>query len=127
MLKVHAQKLGDVTILRVQGQIVTGELTGLWKVALFQPKTSVLVIDLARVSRIDAGGLGMLLKLREHAQSKGIEFRIMNVTKLVQQVLKITRLNTVFEMTSEKEVHALAAPVRADEVLETSQANSLQV
>jgi anti-sigma B factor antagonist len=120
MLKVHAQKLGAVVILRVQGQIVIGELTTLSKTVSSQSEASVLVLDLARVSRIDAAGLGMMLELREQTQSKGIEFRIMNVTKLVQQVLEITRLNTVFEVTSERDVQSLATPVQTDEGSEGS-------
>jgi anti-sigma B factor antagonist len=123
MLKVHAQKLGDVTILRVRGRIVAGETAALRNAVLSSPTTSLLVIDLARVSRIDASGLGLMLKLREEVQSKGIEFRIMNVTKLVGQVLEITRLNTVFEVTSDREVLALAAPVGPEEVLETVSTN----
>jgi len=42
----------------------------------------------------------LLLELRAQTESKGIEFRLMNVTRLVSRVLEITRLNTVFEMTS---------------------------
>lgn len=81
-----------------------------------QGNASAVVLDLARVSRVDARGLGVLLRLREQAESKGIEFRIMNVTKLVQQVLKITKLNTVFEVTSERELASLTTSVQPEEV-----------
>ncbi len=64
----------------------------------------VVVLDLARVSRIDARGLGVLLELRELTQSKGLELRLMNVTALVQQVLEIAHLNAVFEVTSERDL-----------------------
>lgn len=104
MLKVHTQKLGSVAILRVQGRAVIGETATLRNAVNFQSDVSAVVLDLARVSRVDAGGLGVLLELREQMQSNGIEFRLMNVTKLVQQVLEITRLNSVFEITSEAEV-----------------------
>jgi len=69
-----------------------------------QSRISALILDLARVSTIDAGGLGVMLELREQTQAKGIDFKLMNVTKLVSWVLEITRLNTVFEVTSEAEV-----------------------
>jgi anti-anti-sigma regulatory factor len=67
-----------------------------------------------------------MLELREQAQSKGIEFKIMNVTKLVQQVLEITRLNTVFEVTSEKDLQSLSTTVQVDEVIETSLATAFE-
>jgi anti-sigma B factor antagonist len=124
MLRVDAQRLGAVAILRVQGQIVIGELASLSKAVFSQSEASVLVLDLTRVSRIDAAGLGMMLELREQAQSRGIEFRIMNVTKLVQQILEITRLNTVFEVTSERDLQSLSTTVQVDEVSETSLATA---
>ena len=104
MLKVHAKNIGTVAILCLQGQIVTGEAAGLRNAVHSQSRISALILDLARVSTIDAGGLGMMLELREQTQAKGIDFKLMNVTKLVSWVLEITRLNTVFEVTSEAEV-----------------------
>jgi len=101
MLKVHTKKLGNVAVLSVQGKIVRGETQVLRNAVLTHTDASTVVLDLARVSAIDAGGLGVMLDLREQTQSKGIEFRIRNVTKLVRQVLEITRLDSVFEMTCE--------------------------
>jgi len=101
MLKVHTKKLGNVAVLSVQGKIVRGETQVLRNAVLSHPDVSAVVLDLARVSAIDAGGLGVMLDLRQQTQSRGIEFRIRNVTKLVRQVLEITRLDSVFEMTGE--------------------------
>lgn len=101
MLKVQTQKLGDVTILRLGGRIEIGETIPLRNAVLSQSNASAVVLDLARVSGIDARGLGVLLELREWTQSKGIEFRLINVTKLLQQVLKITRLDSVFDISAQ--------------------------
>jgi len=62
---------------------------------LSERDASVVVIDLARVGIIDAGGLGLMLELRQRTESSGIEFRLKNVTKLVKEVLEITRLESV--------------------------------
>ena len=104
MLKVHAKNLGNVAILCLQGRIVRGETGALLKAVHSQSGVSVVVLDLARVSTVDAGGLGVMLELREQTQSKGIDFKLMNVTKLVSEVLEITRLNTVFEVTFGAEI-----------------------
>ena len=74
------------------------------RTVLAQTDASVFVLDLARVNTIDAGGLGLMLELRQQTQSRGIEFRLKNVTKLVRQVLEITRLDSVFEMTAVSEL-----------------------
>ena|SRR3990172_1261549 len=86
MLKVYTRRLGGVTVLCLQGQIVTGETSTLRDAVLSQSEPSVIVLDLSRVSRIDAGGLGVLLELRGQTLSRHIEFRLMNVTKLVRHL-----------------------------------------
>jgi len=100
MLKVHTTKLGNVTVLCVQGKIVHGQTELLRRAVLAHADASVIVLDLARVTTIDAGGLGVMLELREHTQSRGNEFRLKNVTRLVHHVLEITHLNEVFGGTT---------------------------
>ena len=100
MLKVHARNLGNVAILCLQGRIVSGETATLCNAVHSQSDVTTVVLDLARVSAVDARGLGVILELREQAESKGIGFKLMNVTKLVSKVLEITRLDSVFEVTS---------------------------
>ena len=100
MLRVQTRNLGNVTVLCLQGRIVNGEKASLRQAMDSQLRTSVVVLDLARVSAIDASGLGLMLELRQQAESRGMRFKLMNVTKLVSRVLEITRLDSVFEITS---------------------------
>lgn len=104
MLKVQARNLGNIAFLCVQGQIVNGETDVLRRAVRLQsdvqPDVCTVILDLAQVSTVDAGGLGAMLELREQVQAKGIGFKLMNVSKLVGKVLEITRLNSVFEVTS---------------------------
>src|SRR6476659_6216769 len=108
MLKVTISNYGNIVTVCLRGKIVIGKTGILRKVVASQNKASVIVLDLARVTAIDAHGLGILLELRQHAERSGIEFRLMNVTKLVGRVLEITRLDSVFNIVSEAEV--LPAP-----------------
>ncbi len=103
MLKVHARKLGNVAFICMQGQIVNGETEILRDAVHSQSDVIAVVLDLARVSTVDAGGLGVMLELREQVQAKGISFKLMNVSKVVARVLEITRLDSVFEVTSRVE------------------------
>lgn len=103
MLKVHAEKLGRACVLHFEGRIVIGEaIATLRKAVLAQTEASAVVLDLAQVELIDARGLGLLLELRAWTQLKGIELRLVNVNKIVQHVLDITRLDTVFEVSPQK-------------------------
>ena|ERR1700682_2025333 len=103
MLKVHAKNLGTVTVLCLQGRIVNGETETLREAVHSQAAVSgvsAVILDLARVTTVDAGGLGVMLELREQAESKGICFELMNVNKRVRAVLELTRLDSVFQITS---------------------------
>jgi anti-anti-sigma factor len=73
---------------------------------LSQIGMSAVVVDLARVSRIDARGLGLLLELREQFQSNGVEFLLVNVTNLVEQIFKMTCLDSVFAIVQEEEIRS---------------------
>jgi anti-anti-sigma factor len=104
MLKVHVKNLGSIAILCLQGRIVTGETESLQKAVESQSEVGAVILDLARVSTIDARGLGLMLELREQTQAKGIAFKLINVTRSVSRILEITRLNSVFEITSGVEI-----------------------
>lgn len=105
MLKVHAEKFGQVCLLHLDGRIVIGDaIATLHKAVLAQAEARAVVLDLAQVELIDARGLGLLLKLRAWTQFKGIELRLVNVNRIVQHVLQITRLDTVFEVSAQENV-----------------------
>jgi anti-anti-sigma factor len=100
MLKVHTKQLGTVAVLCLQGQIVKGETENLRAAVSALSGVSSVILDFASVSTVDAGGLGVMLGLREQALAKGIRFALMNVTKGVSVVLAVARLDSVFEITS---------------------------
>ena len=101
MLKVTVQKLGDTKVVRCQGRIVVGDACSILRnTVLSQRPARMLVLDLARVDRIDAWGLGVLLSLREWARSGASVFTLMNVTKNVEEILYLTHLQRVFECCS---------------------------
>ena len=112
MLNAIAQKLGDSTVLRCQGRIVIGDAYAILRNAVLrQTHTRILILDLAQVDRIDAGGLGVLLGLREWAYSHAIRFQLMNVMNQVEHVLELTKLDCVFEFCSvEDMLHLLNFP-----------------
>lgn len=115
MLKVHTRNLGNVAVVGLQGRIVNGETASLREAVYAQSSTSAIVLDMARVTAVDAGGLGMLLELRRHTESNGVGFKLMNVSRFVRQVLEITRLDSVFEIIPRVEpAIALMRPTRVE-------------
>lgn len=105
MFNLMVQELGDTTVLHLEGRLVAGDLCSVLCNAVLRPsQTRTLVIDLGRVEHVDAGGLSILLTVREWAHSMAISFKLMNVTNRVQQILELTRLDFVFECCSVREL-----------------------
>lgn len=100
MLKIQSKKLDTVAVLSLQGQLVNGETEILRDAVESLASVSAVKLDLARVTIVDAGGLGVMLSLREQAEAKGVRFELMNVTKQIVKVFEITRLDSVFRITS---------------------------
>jgi len=70
-----------------------------------------VVLDLARVNAIDAGGIGLLVFLRAWAQGLGTEFKLMNVSPHLRKLLKLTKLDAMFDIHSSEDTtwHDLVA------------------
>ena len=110
MLNVTTQNFGNVVTLYLRGKVVIGYTGALRNAVDCEPEASAIVLDFARVTTIDAHGLGVLLELRRYAESRGIEFRLTNVTQVVGWVLDITRLNSVFNMSVKPRVSKPLSP-----------------
>lgn len=117
MLKVHAKKLHKAQILCLEGLIVNGDTDILRTAVQPAPGTSKIILDLSNVTVVDAHGLGVLLQLREQTLANGMGFELMNVSKPLNRLLEITRLDTVFRIDSGVEfipfAHARQLPVAA--------------
>jgi anti-anti-sigma factor len=107
MLNVSVQNFEGATILRCHGRIVAGdENVILRNAAVSHAGAGMLVLDLKEVDRIDAGGLGLLLSLLAWTRSRGTQLRLANLTRRVQELFALTRLDQVFAISSVDEMFA---------------------
>jgi anti-anti-sigma factor len=100
MLKVETKNSESVAIVSLRGEIVRAEAENLRTAVQSLNDVRAVILDLAGVSTVDAGGLGVLLELREQARARGITFELMNVSKWVGKVLQLVRLDCVFRVAS---------------------------
>jgi len=106
MLAVNVQNFGDVVVLHCEGRIVAGDTT-LQRTVSSLKDAGTLVLDLANVDAVDAGGLGVLLDLQAWAHSRHIQLKLANATNSVRRVLELTQLDRVFKICSERELFRL--------------------
>lgn len=103
MLRVHTRNLGDAAVLSLQGRLISGETRTLREAVRAQSQAKAIVLDLGRVTAIDAYGLGLMLELRRLSYTKGVRFKLMNVSKFTSRVFEVTRLDSVFEIIPKAE------------------------
>ena len=108
MLTVTVQAMGDSVILRCKGRIVRGEEKELLCAVITQRGRHV-VLDLAEVDTIDAAGVGVLISL----QAAGIYLQLANPAMPILEILKLTGLDSVFEITKSTRPEESAAELRA--------------
>jgi anti-anti-sigma factor len=103
MLRVHTRNLGEAAVLSLQGRLISGETRTLREAVRAQSNAKSIVLDLARVTAIDAYGLGLMLELRRLSDTKGVRFKLMNVNTFTSRVFEVTRLDSVFEIVPKAE------------------------
>lgn len=99
MLKVHAKKSDAIAVLSLEGQIINGDTESL-RSAVQSASGANIILNLSKATIVDAHGLGVLLELREQAIARGAHFELINVSKRLYRIFEITRLNTVFNISS---------------------------
>jgi anti-sigma B factor antagonist len=68
------------------------------KVKPLLERSSSLVLDLADVPYMDSSGLGTVMEIYTSAQKEQCDFRLMNLSKRIVDLLTITNLKSVLKM-----------------------------
>lgn len=104
MLVVNIHNLENGVLVRCSGRIVAGEELGMLRTAaLANLDAEQLVLDLNCVTMIDGAGLGLLASLQGSARSTGCHLRIHNPSVRVRELLELTNLDSVLDITPSRE------------------------
>lgn len=110
-LQIQRADVGDVVVFRLKGRVLVGEsshqLHDVVRDALGQGARKLL-LELVAVSYIDSVGVGELVSSYAAAHRAGGELKLSNLTKRVQALVQLTRLNSIID-THADEASALAA------------------
>ncbi len=93
-------RLGEdgAPVLTCRGRI-NGETSGLFKseVKKLVPEHKRIVADLSSVEYVDSSGLGAILATYISAKSSGADLKLINLSQRVSDLLRLTKLASVFE------------------------------
>jgi anti-sigma B factor antagonist len=104
-MTTSTRQRGDVTIVDISGRIALGEESaGLRDLvtSLLQKGDRKILLNLADVSYIDSSGLGTLVSAFTSVKKQGGELKLLNLTNKVNDLMQVTRLYTVFDITQDE-------------------------
>ena len=114
-LKITSREVDGVVVLALEGRIVLGEetiaLRDKVKGLLGEGKRKI-VLDLQNVTMIDSSGLGAMVTAHSSAKAAGATLRLCNLGTRTNELLQMTRLLTVFEVSG-SEAEAVNAMSKA--------------
>lgn len=114
MLVVNIQNLENGVLLRCTGRIVAGEEVNILRsVALAHSDRQEIVLDLANVSTLDGAGMGMLAFLQGRTRGTGLRLCIQNPSPRVRQLLELTNLDSILEITPSREFQQICDTIRS--------------
>jgi len=109
-LSVESRRFGDVIVVTCVGRLIAGDEAGLLEqhVTSLLPDHSQIVLNWHELNYIDSGGVGLVVRLLNRTRTAGGDLKLCAVSERVREVLKITRLDRVFDL-HEAEAEAIAA------------------
>jgi anti-sigma B factor antagonist len=104
-MTTSTRQIGGVTIVDISGRIELGEgsaaLRDLISDLLSKGRNKIL-LNLGDVDYIDSTGLGTLVSAFTSVRKQEGELKLLKLTNKVQDLMQITRLYTVFDITNDE-------------------------
>jgi anti-sigma B factor antagonist len=98
---IRRRDVGEVSILELDGRLILDEGELLLRDAVDQLCAcgrANVILDLAKVSRIDSAGIGILVSKFLTAMNRGGRLKLLHLTSRAAEMLRMTRLVAVFEV-----------------------------
>ena len=103
---ITQRRVGDVTLLELEGRLVLEERDILLREQVDQLVAQGrvrIVLDMSHVTRLDSAGIGMLVSKYLTTTGKGGNLKLLRPTVHTRYLLEITKLSTVFEIFESEE------------------------
>ncbi len=100
-MQTTARQIGDIWVLDLQGRITVGEGNIMLREVvtnLLEKGSKKILLNFRRVGYIDSAGLGELVRTHISVQRQGGKLKMVNLDQRVQDLLKATRLQKVFDV-----------------------------
>lgn len=111
-MKIEIKKKGNYDLMKIEGAIMMGESRDIFVKELKREiieKPKCVIIDFSAVNYIDSNGIGELVGHIEKFRELGSQLVLINPSKRIVELLKLTQLTDVFPIfqTEEEAVEKL--------------------
>jgi anti-sigma B factor antagonist len=106
-MMTSTRRVGGVTIVDISGRIELGEESAALRdlvCNLLSKGHKQILLNLGDVHYIDSAGLGTLVSAFTSVRKQKGELKLLNLTNKVRDVMQITKLYTVFDITNDEAV-----------------------
>jgi anti-sigma B factor antagonist len=104
-MQAASRQVGDISVVDVRGRITVGEGNVMLRdfvTRLVESGNKRIVLNLQGVEYVDSGGLGELVRTHTTLQKEGGQLKMVNVNQRVQELLKLTSLNKIFDVQKDE-------------------------
>jgi len=99
--RIERRTEGDVAVIRCEGRITLGLATNTLRNLMREALDSgakKLLVDFSGATQLDSTGIGELVGALSLANEKGAELKLAAMPPKIRELLRITRLDTVFDV-----------------------------
>ena len=101
----QVEKISDVLVVDVEGQLIVGNRQELKQKVLEELENGErkFVVDFEKTGYIDSSGLGVLVSLSKKVREQGGELRLANLNEDLKTLFELTKLDTLFHIADSRE------------------------
>ncbi|MBI4521980.1 MAG: STAS domain-containing protein [Gemmatimonadetes bacterium] len=101
----EVEKVGDVTVVDVRGQLIVGNRQELKQRVLHELDDGArkFVISFENTGYIDSSGLGVLVSLSKKVREHGGDLRLAGLNEDLRTLFELTKLDTLFEIADSRD------------------------
>jgi anti-sigma B factor antagonist len=103
--KITTRELGDALAVDIKGRIALADGTAMLRETireLVERGNKCIVMNLAEVDFVDSAGLGELVRSHTSIRNHGGQLKIVNPSKNVHDLLRMTKLDRVFDIEQDE-------------------------
>ena len=98
MADIHTEQLSDRVVIRIRGDFTFDINREFREAYQAYPPGSRFEVDLSQTRYMDSAGLGMLIRLREHAASNGAPVTLSGAAATVHTILDVANFSRLFDI-----------------------------